>query len=240
MVLALVKRLTKSSSRPLSALDELYNLVMERVHPSMLQTVLLVLVTMRIHDIKYARESIRLSGLSHAQWKNACGCLHSVMKVGAADWAQITFYHASFMDFVGDPVRSGRFCIWSDCAIVLLEEVIRHLNQMRVDFVTGGKELRRPRFPRTDMLLGRYSPRLGTWLESTAEDYSNHVMAFFTVLSSVPLSHNTRAAQLLIAFDFQKFCFHEAQIHVNQGKILRENVRNFNLLDTSLLTCNPS
>lgn len=141
-ILRLAKRTTtKSGQHSLSALDELYTLVMERVHHSMLQTVQWILLSRRIIPAGYARRSANLVGLSKVQLRKACACLHSVMKVETDDEAQITFYHASFMDFIEDPTRAKRFYIWSDCAVTLLEEVLRHLEQLQVDLSVSGREI---------------------------------------------------------------------------------------------------
>ncbi len=137
VVLQLAKRsATLTDSHHLSALDELYTLVMERVSPTMLLTVQWILLTTRVPDVVYAHQSANLSGLTEVQWKSTSACLHSVMKVGEVGEGhegRIIFYHASFMDFIGDPTRSGRFYIWSDCAVALLEEVLRALDQISVD-----------------------------------------------------------------------------------------------------------
>lgn len=133
VVLALAKRSTKQgSNHRLSALDELYTLVMERIPSTMLQTVQWILLTTCTLDVPYADQSAGLSGLSELQFRNAGGYLHSVLEVGTGSRPQIAFYHASFMDFIEDPTRSGCYSIWSECAVTLLEVVLRHLDQIQV------------------------------------------------------------------------------------------------------------
>lgn len=235
-VLELAKRLvTRSSDHRLSALDELYKLIMVHVPTSMLQTVQWILLTTCVRRVQYARQSARLSGLSHVQWRKTSGCLHSVMKVGAMDWTGITFYHKSFMDFIEHPT-SGPFHIWSDCAITLLEEVLRHLNQIRVDYLGKGMEdLSLSWFLLLTISSGQYLPRLNlASSDSSSEDYVNHIMAFFWVLSSAALNHNARAARALKDFDFRKFCFRPgSEFFISERNIFMQNVGN---LDHSLST----
>ncbi len=114
---------------------------MERVPSAMLQTVDWILLTTRVPAVRFAYESANLTGLSELQLRNARRYFHSVMSlVGTDGDPQITFYHASFMDFVEDPARSGRFYIWLDCAIMLLEEVLRHLNAMGISVDANGEQ----------------------------------------------------------------------------------------------------
>lgn len=130
---------TQSDHHPLSTLDGLYTLVMERIPVSMLQTVQWILLTTRIPGIDRAYKSANLLGLSELQLRSACRYLHPVMKIGVGSSARIGFYHTSFMDFLEDPERSKRFCIWSDWAITFLEEIVRHLDQVQVE-VNGNGE----------------------------------------------------------------------------------------------------
>jgi len=43
------------------------------------------------------------------------------------------------MEFLEDLVSSREHYIWGDCAVTLLEEVLRHLDQVQVDIDTNGE-----------------------------------------------------------------------------------------------------
>ncbi|KAF9442636.1 hypothetical protein P691DRAFT_789189 [Macrolepiota fuliginosa MF-IS2] len=114
----------KSRGRSLTGLDGFYTLMMERVPTKQLQTVLWILLVARMPDIDKVTRNADLVGLSEPQFRNACRSLHSVMTVTNDIFPKLRFYHASFMDFLEDPARSKRFCIWSDCAVTLLADVL--------------------------------------------------------------------------------------------------------------------
>ncbi|KAF9440575.1 hypothetical protein P691DRAFT_93416 [Macrolepiota fuliginosa MF-IS2] len=109
------------SVHPLSELDLFYTLIMRRVPPGILPRILAILlfVTLIKRDELVSESHIKLTltpwianmmGLSELQCRNACGSLHSVLKLDSS--LGIKFYHASFMDFLLDPSRSGEFCIF--------------------------------------------------------------------------------------------------------------------------------
>lgn len=64
-------------------------------------------------------------------------------------------------------------------------------------------------------------------------------MAFFRVLSSVPLSNNPHSASILVDFDFRKLCFRQDwPLDIDNTKLLMKNVRDFNHLCLLLPTFN--
>ncbi len=78
-------------------------LIMESLPSEMLETVQWILITTRVPALGHAYESANGTGISELQFRNVCRCLHSVMFMSEDD--RIQFYHASFMDFIEDPVR---------------------------------------------------------------------------------------------------------------------------------------
>ncbi|KAF5359853.1 hypothetical protein D9756_002921 [Leucocoprinus leucothites] len=114
VVLGLASRIKieRSSKHPLSPLDLFYTLILERLHPERLIDLRMILLATRLglssrsftETIAYAN----LLGHSPEDFFIICQSLHAVMKV---DSEYITFYHASFMDFLDDPARSGQRCI---------------------------------------------------------------------------------------------------------------------------------
>ncbi|KAF9442895.1 hypothetical protein P691DRAFT_809762 [Macrolepiota fuliginosa MF-IS2] len=117
-----------------TGLDGFYTLVIERVPPKQLHTVLWILLVARMpyfHDII---GNASVVGLSESQFRNACRSLHSVMTINNDTPPALHFYHASFMDFLQDPARSKRFCILSECAVTLLADVvIPRFNKLQVN-----------------------------------------------------------------------------------------------------------
>ncbi|KAF9449307.1 hypothetical protein P691DRAFT_571440 [Macrolepiota fuliginosa MF-IS2] len=116
-----------------TGLDGFYTLVMERVPPKQLQTLLWILLVTCMPAIEGAIENANVVGLSKSQFRNACRSLHSVITITNDTPPKLHFYHASFMDFLEDPARSKRFFIWSDCAMTLLVDVlISKFNKIQV------------------------------------------------------------------------------------------------------------
>ncbi|KAF9443934.1 hypothetical protein P691DRAFT_808141 [Macrolepiota fuliginosa MF-IS2] len=116
---------TGSSEHPLSELDLFYLLIMQRIPAKILQTVqwILLATTIAIVHTDIAR-SRQFLDVSPSQFHAACRTLHSVVKV---EEYYIVFYHASFMEFIQDPQRSGQFCLWKDSALALRTELTQRL-----------------------------------------------------------------------------------------------------------------
>lgn len=132
---------TKSPTHPFSKLNDLYTLIMERIPPKMLQTVQWILLSTRLIFTRKAIDIANLLGLTELQFRNACRCLHSVGVLEGGDDPKIQFYHASFMDFLGNPDSSKGFSIWSGCAGTLLDEILRKIDQLRVYLAPSKGEL---------------------------------------------------------------------------------------------------
>ncbi|KAF9444406.1 hypothetical protein P691DRAFT_344387 [Macrolepiota fuliginosa MF-IS2] len=133
---------------PLSELDLFYILIMRCVPSGVLPRILAIFLLMFYIRIEHLWEGrpfwnpppiIRIAniiGLSEAQFRNVCGFLQSVLELVSSPGQQmgppalgIKFYHASFMDFLQDPSRSGEFCIFTRLDSLRLE-LLRRLNDI--------------------------------------------------------------------------------------------------------------
>ncbi|KAF9442635.1 hypothetical protein P691DRAFT_810315 [Macrolepiota fuliginosa MF-IS2] len=173
--------------RPLTGLDGFYTLIMERVPPKWLQTVLRILLATRMPNIDNAVANANLLQLSESQFRNACRSLHSVMTINNNSPPVLYFYHASFLDFLGDPARSKQFWIWSDCAARLLDEVMLRFDKVQVTSDNYNY------FPELPVIWKGRAP---------GACYHDLVCAFFKLLESVQLSDATLKA--LNHFDFRR------------------------------------
>lgn len=127
-VLSLVRRPSHSwsgSEHPLLELDLFYTMIMQRIPPRVLQTTQKVLLVAVVAPSgRDAIENANLLGLSEIQLLSACRGLRSVLSITEHHPApsagrsqgrefRIRCYHASFMDFLGDPTRSKQYCALS-------------------------------------------------------------------------------------------------------------------------------
>ncbi|KAF5359850.1 hypothetical protein D9756_002924 [Leucocoprinus leucothites] len=134
VVLGLTSRIKveRSSKHPLSSLDLFYMLILERLHPERFTDVQLILLATCLELFQSSSTQImtyaNLLGHSPEDFFIICKSLHAVMKV---DSKHITFYHASFMDFIDDPARSAEQCVWSACPR-LLRHVMQSLHNIRL------------------------------------------------------------------------------------------------------------
>jgi len=72
-------------------------------------------------------------GRSREEFYSYCGFLQSVLflKPETEDsYESIRYYHASFMEYMGDPGRSKDFCIYGDVLQELFQEMIQRLNDV--------------------------------------------------------------------------------------------------------------
>ncbi|EKM76386.1 hypothetical protein AGABI1DRAFT_131469 [Agaricus bisporus var. burnettii JB137-S8] len=106
---------TSESDHPLTELDMFYTLIMRRVFPKVLPTVLQILL---LHSLNLPQCQVQvipavanILGLSELQLRNACSSLQSVLEITPD--LHIRFYHASFGEFIRNPTRSKEFCIYS-------------------------------------------------------------------------------------------------------------------------------
>ncbi|KAJ3573778.1 hypothetical protein NP233_g2200 [Leucocoprinus birnbaumii] len=117
-----------------SPLDLIYTFILQHLSPENLQTTLLILLSTTLNFTSATQSMqtmtyVNLLNLPQDQFFTLCRSLYTVMKV---DPDRLTFHHASFMDFLQDPTRSGRFCIWNSSPR-LLRHVMQSLDDVRLD-----------------------------------------------------------------------------------------------------------
>ncbi|KAF5363893.1 hypothetical protein D9756_000215 [Leucocoprinus leucothites] len=123
------------SDHPLAELDAFYKLIMSCVPPKIFPVIQKILLVKSLNMLQW-KEFVKISnvlGLSESQFRNATGSLSSVLdakSLPVVSSQEIRFYHASFMDFLQDEERSGKFCIYSECLTGLRQELLERLNQV--------------------------------------------------------------------------------------------------------------
>ncbi|KAF9440411.1 hypothetical protein P691DRAFT_767801 [Macrolepiota fuliginosa MF-IS2] len=152
-VLALAKDSNRkaSSGHPLTELDLFYTFIMRRIPSKILPIIQRILLLN--HYLNYYFSSTFSSGLkgirnvglgivianalglTEFHFRNACVSLHSVLTFESPPCG-IRFYHASFMEFLGDVKRSKEFCFYS-CLNTLRQEFVQRLNNVHAHSITG-------------------------------------------------------------------------------------------------------
>ncbi|KAF5356279.1 hypothetical protein D9756_004368 [Leucocoprinus leucothites] len=115
---------------PLSELDVFYTLIMQQIPPKTLSLVQEILLLLSWHQ---GRKDVtvrvsKLLKLSMTQMRTMLRPLYSVLSVEESYLVEITFYHASFLDFLCDPKRSGQFCL-DGCKPGLWRKMLASLEQ---------------------------------------------------------------------------------------------------------------
>lgn len=116
----------KSESNPWTHLDAFYTLIMEQVSKEMLPNTLKLLLSFQVVQPQFPLVAAAILGFSMATFSAALSKLHSVLKLARSDDGEprdISFYHASFMDFLTNPERSKDFCIRTPerCGMLLID-----------------------------------------------------------------------------------------------------------------------
>ncbi len=142
------------------------------------------------------------------------------------------------MDFMEDRARSGRFYIWSDCAVTLLEEIRRHLDLLRTEVATWREWcLAKRSVDAYDFVVKfGYIPRMNvTWPHTKANSllcYDNHIHAFLHILGSVDLGKTTQTLDTWADFDFRRLVFFPSYPSPVRRELL-QNVRNLHYVYAS-------
>ncbi|KAF5347618.1 hypothetical protein D9756_010660 [Leucocoprinus leucothites] len=122
---------SKFVENPLAEMDFFYTLIMQRVPSKLLTTVRKILLVSSIAG--QDPESIAdILCLSVEKLRRACAPIRSVMELEGTDLTSmsITFYHASFLDFMKDPQRSKELCIYGDFLIGQRQELLEQLHEV--------------------------------------------------------------------------------------------------------------
>ncbi|KAF5348102.1 hypothetical protein D9756_010793 [Leucocoprinus leucothites] len=117
---------------PLAEMDFFYTLIMQRVS-SKLRTIArkILLINHVLMSPPLSIMSMILC-LSSQQLRRVCTSIQSVMEVQGPDLEsmRIKFYHASFLDFMKDPLRSKELCIMGDFLIGYRRELLGWLHEV--------------------------------------------------------------------------------------------------------------
>ncbi|KAJ3555149.1 hypothetical protein NP233_g12275 [Leucocoprinus birnbaumii] len=129
---------------PLEALDCLYHRVLSDVPTDLLPTAMKLFgVIQNSSTLRYTREFASFLLLTEGQVYQALRQLHAVVYVPTANHAssqRLRFFHASFSDFLFDPIRSGKFHLSQstmcyDVVVQSLRWTERHGDELSTDFV---------------------------------------------------------------------------------------------------------
>ncbi|KAF9447062.1 hypothetical protein P691DRAFT_732123 [Macrolepiota fuliginosa MF-IS2] len=100
---------------PLHSLDLLYRQILSDVPANDLPTTMRILGLLILYSYvsTYIDDLVKFLNLDPARFHRSLERLHSILYVSPPDLPPISLriYHASFSDFLKDPVRSGRFCL---------------------------------------------------------------------------------------------------------------------------------
>ncbi|KAF7331138.1 WD40 repeat-like protein [Mycena sanguinolenta] len=99
---------SSGSASPFEVLDQLYLTILgsARRHPELIQ-ILCVIVIFRL----VPRSIDQVFGFARGETRLILRDLHSVLKIPQDDEHKILSHHASFLDFLKNPDRSGNFCV---------------------------------------------------------------------------------------------------------------------------------
>ena len=150
--LNLVLSLAKTSranlqKNPLATMDVFYDLIMRQIPPDVILAVRKILLldtisTNRPTSFERGKSTTNLRHpiyiycleLSYEELDSCCGHLQSVLSVlKSSDGipGQISYYHASFMEYMRDPARSKNFCVFGDVVQEVYQEIVQKLNSIR-------------------------------------------------------------------------------------------------------------
>jgi len=147
LVLSLAKTSRANLPRnPLAAMDVFYDLIMRQIPPDVILTVRKILLldtisTNRPTSFERGKSTTNLRQpiyiycleLSYEELDSCCGHLQSVLSVlKSSDGipGQISYYHASFMEYMRDPARSKDFCVFGDVVQEVYQEIVRRLDSI--------------------------------------------------------------------------------------------------------------
>ncbi|KAJ3556816.1 hypothetical protein NP233_g11896 [Leucocoprinus birnbaumii] len=128
---------------PLEALDCLYRRVLDDVPINLLPIAMKIFSTIQYTGLTYTRDLASFLLLTEGQLYQALRQLHAVIYVPPTNEAtsqQLRFFHASFSDFLFDPIRSGKFHLSQgtmvyDLIVQSLRWMERHGDELSTDFV---------------------------------------------------------------------------------------------------------
>lgn len=208
--------LNGTTHHPLSELDSFYTLIMRKVPPKTLAVVQEIILLLSWHQGR-KDATVRVSNLlrlSTAQMAAVLRPLYSVLSVQDGFLMEITFYHASFLEFLSDLTRSRDFCL-DRCKPGLWKKMLTSLE----GYSTGGLSNNLSGF--RSVAYSR-SQGIGRPRSSSIRD-EEIAKTWLRLLGSMPLDHDT--LQVLREFNFRIFTsFRGFELNFNAGGLF-ESVR---------------
>ncbi|KXN83344.1 hypothetical protein AN958_01539 [Leucoagaricus sp. SymC.cos] len=191
--------LKDANHHPLSELDLFYTLIMRRVPQKTLATVQEILLLLSWHQGRKdaAMRVANLLKLSTSQMYALLRPLYSVLSVEESFLSEITFYHASFPDFLCDPVRSRVFCL-DQCKPGLAKKMLVRLEKHNAP----GREV--SSFSLTSLIFGEEGSRFRRPMVITSKRHEEIAKTWLRLLGSMTLDQDSIRA--LLDFDFTIFC----------------------------------
>ncbi|KAJ3573070.1 hypothetical protein NP233_g2663 [Leucocoprinus birnbaumii] len=142
-VLALAQQQIRSpAANPLAAIDVFYDLIMQQVPADIALIFRKILYFKSIPHIQQLGgvelfHIVNILGLNSEEMYSACGFFQSVAFVTHPEgYPSLNLYHASFLEFIQEPGRSGRFCL-GDLSDNLREELIDRVNDVHAGSSVG-------------------------------------------------------------------------------------------------------
>ncbi|KAJ3561636.1 hypothetical protein NP233_g10074 [Leucocoprinus birnbaumii] len=115
---------------PLAEMDFFYTLILEQIPLSICTIIRKILLIHLIYPQEDSGRDIDILCLSPEQFRRACAFIKSVMELREGDYpsTRLHFYHASFIDFLSDSTRSGKFCILGEFLVQHRRELLERLH----------------------------------------------------------------------------------------------------------------
>ncbi|KAF5359267.1 hypothetical protein D9756_003074 [Leucocoprinus leucothites] len=221
LVLRLARHKTPIGHKhPLSSLDLLYMLILERLPPKKLQLAQWIFIAYRLNPCSSAASAAECANLlrqSEQHVRNACQPLHSVMFINKE--LSLQFYHTSFLEFLEDPARSNDHCIWSTRSVLTF---LDHLLDTLTDHIYT--------FRCFDGLYPYHPSTWETLLVPPIDNYTKIVYVLFRILQLAPLAGHTARVHALQTFDFRRAALNSVDLHSMKVKHLLQNLRDTNLI----------
>ncbi|KAF5348916.1 hypothetical protein D9756_009835 [Leucocoprinus leucothites] len=202
------------SDNPLVEMDFFYTLIMQRILSKIRTTVQKILLICATTVMSPPSIAAALC-LSAEQLRRACASIQSVMELQdfGREIMTIQFYHASFLDFMEDPLRSKGLCIRGDFLIGCRRELLEWLHKV-CSCSTDSKHIVFPS---------------GTVLPEGVLDVNHYecVLALFWILCGVckhPFDSQTARSLAKLPFKKMLRLLVNSRVRLIKGSLVRDNL----------------
>ncbi|KAJ7913670.1 hypothetical protein B0H13DRAFT_1612291 [Mycena leptocephala] len=113
------------TTSPFDTLDQLYHQILCGVPIDFRPQLLLIFATITARLGISVERIERLLELRMGDVRLILRELHSVINMPKDDYFQVSVHHASFLDFLDDPLRSGQFCVGPSCRTNLAYHILK-------------------------------------------------------------------------------------------------------------------